>query len=366
MNENENKILNPTKSSSSGADVNSLALRTMEKDIKNIGNPNFNAEDFLDEGKESAESNRDFNASLNEKQISSPFLNNSQTAVDSQNDIAKINIDTGKKLEPKIEKTPLPQNSHSDFNLGKIAFFGAVVFLILAGAATGYYYIINREKGIDTSAILVPQESIAPVETPIDETAVPTEEETPVQEEFNLDKPNFLVIETLAGEKVKTQQVIKDTLQKMQSLKNYGLLEFVPSDKNFTALTFQDFSQKLGITLPAPIMNALKPGFSIYASITENNETSLAFIVEIKDEKQLSTLMVKEEMKLTKEIEPLFLGKTYQDNGKAFLINLYKSISIKYHNLSPDGSLAVDWAILKGKLLIATSKSITLGLVDEL
>lgn len=365
MLEDQNKIINSIKIQSDDVDVNTLSLRTMEKDLKNIGSPNFNAEDFIAEEEVNALKKNPV-ANLSERQQTSPFLNDPQMAVDNQNNLAKIRIETGKKLEPEPGKKALSGENHSEFSLAKIVLFGTAIFLILAGAAIGYYFIINREKSSDTATISNPEETAKPIETSSEETSLPAEEETVIQEKFNLDKPNFLVIESIAGEKTKTQEIIKDKLQKMKESKTYGLVEFVPTDKNFTPLTFQDFSQKIGLSLPLAITNNLKPAFSLFASNTETDEFSLALVIESKDAKQLPSLLAKEEARITKELDPLFLGKSYQDDSKPFLTNLYKNISLKYHNLSPAGSLSIDYAVLKGKLLLTTSKSIALSLVDRM
>lgn len=383
MFDNQNKNFNSIKTQTDSVDVSNLPLRTMEKDLKNINNPAFNASDFMPEGdspvkKEAIESN------LSEKQKTSPFL-----APPTVNPAPKIQSNPPKTPAP-IEKNieaPVAKDQGKKFDLKKVGLFAGGIFVVLFGIISGYYLITSRSSKTQPVATqpAVPSSPVSPIittqpaanNTPAENnsTAVnnpdannPEQNPATEQVKINSDKPNFLVIGPEAKEKIAIQNIIKKKIEEVKTTKIYTPIEFVLTDASFAPLTFQNFFQKIGLTLPSSITDSLKPTFSLFIYNTDKNQASLGLLIDAKDGQAatLKPLLSKEEPQLLKELDSLFLGTSYQANGVSFSTNNYKNTDVRFHNIQLDASMAIDYTILNNKFMLATSKSAALSLVDKL
>lgn len=367
---NQNKNFNSTKTSTDSIDIAALPLRTMEKDLKNINDPNFNASDFIPE-EENVVKKEIFESNLSEKQKTSPFLNSSQSKplAEIQNNPFK----TAAMVKKNVAPPQAGNEKERQFDLKKVAFFAGAIFTVLAGVAAAYYFLMIRNANTETAKI--PEVSspvpIPPVENNIPLNNPPNTNETEQnanteQEKINSDKPNFLVVDPQITDKAAIQEIIKKKIEEVKSAKVYTPVEFVLTDNTFAPLNFQDFSKNIGLTFPAGITDNFKTTFSLFINNTEKDQMGIAILADIKDGTALKSLLAKEEPQLVKEADPLFLGKTYQTKGIPFLTNNYKNTEIRYHNIQPGGSMALDYAILNNQLMIATSKSSALNLVDKI
>lgn len=382
MFDSQNKNFNSIKTQPDNFNASALPLRTMEKDLRNIDDPSFDAGNFITE-EESPVKKEVFGSNLSEKQKTSPFLNPSlpKSAIQPQNDKFK-------SMAP-IEKDIIVQAENEkevNFDIKKVALFASAIFVVLAGIATAYYFITNRNTGPSevseapavSAPVITPPAVTSPVtnspeKTSTDETTnISVSTETPAantnndQTKINSAKPNFLVIDSQIKDKAAIQEVLRKKIEEVKTAKIYTPVEFVLTDKSFTPLIFQDFSQRIGLTFPKSITDNFKTTFSIFISNTEKNQVGLAVFVDIKDEKTIKPLLSNEEPQLVKELDSLFLGKTYQDKGVLYFINNYKNTEVRYHNIQLDGSMSIDYAILNSKLMLATSKSATLNILDKI
>lgn len=368
MFDSQNKNFNSIKTQTDSMDIAALPLRTMEKDLKNMNDPNFSASDFMPE-EESIAKKEIFESNLSEKQKTSPFLNSSQPKplVEIQNNPSK----TAAMVEKNVA-SQIGNEKERQFDLKKVAFFAGAIFIVLLGVATAYYFLMIRSTNTETK---IPEVSspvpFPPVEnnTPLNSTPNTNETEQNAiteQEKINSDKPNFLIIDPQVKEKAAIQEIIKKKLEEVKAAEIYTPVEFVLTDKTFAPLNFQDFSKNIGLTFPAGITDNFKTTFSLFISNTEKDQMGIAILVDVKDIATLKALLAKEEPQLVKEADPLFLGKIYQTKGIPFLTNNYKQIEVRYHNIQLEGTMAFDYAILNNQLMIATSKSSALSLVDKI
>ncbi len=362
---NQNKNFNSIKEEIVGADASTLPIRTMEKDLKDIKNSNFSKNEFIP-NEESAAKREVFQSSLSEKQKTSPFMNSSpaSTPVEIRNNPSRIVPPIEKDIVIEAEK-----ESESSSGFGKIFGYIALFAILLAGAGGAYYFIMIKDS---SAPVITPEISTPlPIETAEPEPSVSNitpEEAIPnnVQGKFNLDKPNFLIIEPPTADKAAIQAIIKKTLYEVSTEKIYTPIEFVLTDNNFAPLSFQDFSKNFGLAFSSGLNDSLKGTFSLFVSNTANGEAGIALFIDIKEGVSLNPILLKEEALLVKEATSLFLGTPIQTKGTPFLANRYKNTEIRYFNIQPSGSMAIDYAILNNKLMIATSKTATLNIIDKI
>jgi hypothetical protein len=363
MFDNQNKNFNSIKTQVDSVDVNTLPIRTMEKDLKNINDPNFNAGDFATR-EDTPAKKESFESSLSEKQKTSPFLNPAQPKKESP--IINASASLPKSIAPS-EKIPSVREKEVELDVKKVAMFAGAIFIVLAGIATGYYFMVGRSAKNEITTI--PEVSSAnPVSS---ETNTPTNIVNPSsdntsennavvaaeeQKSINTDKPNFLIVDTQVKDSSSIQEIIRKKIEDVKAAKIYAPTEFILTDKTFAPLAFQDFSQKIGLSLPANIIGNFKTTFSLFINNTEKNQTDIALLIDVKEDQSaksaLSALLSKEEPQLVKELDFLFLGKPHKTKGVPFFTNNYKNTEIRYHNIQPGGLVAIDYAILKTKLLL--------------
>lgn len=263
----------------------------------------------------------------------------------------------------KIEETPK--------NKGKMNVFvyAIIVLLIVSVGVAGYF--VWDSKYIDVNNIITQGDSEQPnIFTEEPEIVVDGESDSEEnnEEESDIiefsDKVNFLTVTTAELSESGLKNAINKKFLEMNNFSG-NLLEFILVDDDNNPITFSEFASTFGITLPAVTATQLTEDFSLYL-YKNGMEEKIGIAIKATSENSLSVDLIKEESSLLKGMMPLFLGSVAEDElaDKVFNDSTYASTEIRFTNLN--NSSSVDYTIVNGYLLFATSKDSGRTIIDKI
>lgn len=371
----------PSPAPAGNLSLESIPIRTMKDDLKNIGTPNCNPNTPpMPSGPTKPAGNMPPMAS--EKQKTSPFLA-------PKSNIAPISAIKSPVYTPSMQPVSQPRpmtgpapvanpfqrtinpmaaqgnvgvnvsQPESHLSLKKTFLIGGIIFIVLAGAAGGYYWWMTRQ-----------QAPVAVEPTPTEPTPVETPEaqpETPpvITPVFSIDKPNYLALDIKTADAAKIKAEIKDRTDKLVASEIKTPIEFIVSDENFNPTTFKDFAGKFGLKLSARLLANLEDKFSLFI-YNDNGVAKLGLVLDAKNEKTAKTQLTQEEATLITKLTPLYLDSAFTIKDKKFASSQYGELVIRYNNLVSTSELSLDYALFGKKLLIGTSKMTLRSIYDYL
>ncbi|HBP00841.1 MAG TPA: hypothetical protein DD454_01305 [Candidatus Moranbacteria bacterium] len=235
---------------------------------------------------------------------------------------------------------------------------------MLSAIGAGGYYAWKNNLFSTKGTPVDENEEIAPE----NETIPPEEEQitiTPISEKYSSEKPNFLSIniETSSPEDIK--RVISDTANELSGLQSKSPFEFIITDSNNNPIAFPIFSIASNLNLSSELLINLEEQFSFYIH-NDQGGPRIVMAIEIKNGKEVSAEMLREEPTLLDTLSFLFLPEKPTTTKTTFQSSVYDGIDIRFVNFNADGSLSIDYTIYDNKLIIATSKSSMRSVIDKI
>lgn len=286
---------------------------------------------------------------------------------DSKNPSTKKDVDELQRVDDEKvnnkEKEPLSIRSKTSDILTYVIMVVLVVAIGVGGYFAwnlGYINIDSIIPGKDDSS----QEGTVAVN---ENTSTKTEENNNTNNEsagsFS-DKVNLLAVSDNDFDIDGLKYIFTKKFEEMKNF-NGNLLEFTLVDKDNNPIKFSDFSDALGMKLSASVASQLNDDdFSVY--LYKNGETEkVGIAIKTMDESKLKSDLLVEEANLVNGVSPLFLKDLTEDDlsGKIFSDGVYNDIEVRFVNLN--GSDSVDYAIIEGYLLFATSKDSGRAIMDK-
>lgn len=270
------------------------------------------------------------------------------------NDMRPIeNAPKNSQFQASIEKN---EGGESHSNFGKILIIVTTLLILAIIIAGGYYFWMTRMHSTQDSPIVT-------MPIPEDTTADPIAPQQ-ASSEFSESQANYLSIDISTMNATDIKDALKKYTDQVSQLKASGPIEFIVTDKMNNPVSFQDFSQKIGILLPQSILSQLGQAFSLYI-YTDNSYPRFGMAVLTKNNELLKIAMSQEEENLSQNLQAIFINTTYDlDNATPFSSSVYNGNQIRYTNILPAGNLSIDYTILNGQLIIGTSKFTERAIID--
>ncbi|MDR3559796.1 MAG: hypothetical protein P4L62_04800 [Candidatus Pacebacteria bacterium] len=316
--------------------IDKLSIHTMKKDLANplgayaVKNPAVVSQPVQTKNTERVSP---------QIKTSSPFL----TEAPSNN---KISV--AKKASEPIENKILIKNPGS-----KHIFPVIVIVLIVSLAVGGGYYFWKTRVAPSWSAKKSASQN---QEASAGAATLPA---------IATDKPNYLSIDTKNPDASAIKKTLADYAGKVTQTKTVTPVAFIVTDAQNNPISFQDFAQAVGLTLPQSLTAQLGPGFTLYM-YNDAGKTRIGLATAEKNDAQLAAALIQEESNLPKDIEPLFLASSYTLNNRSFGSSTYNGIPIRYNNIISPDNLSVDYTIYQNQWLIGTTELTLRSTVDLL
>lgn len=313
-------------------DYQSLPVHTMKDDLHDILNPQAAAKN--------AENEKILSVNTPEKsgESISPFL--------SQENWGK---NTVKILENPAENQEKKPSGETKFK--KIILASVITFVVLAiGIGSYYFWVMRTSKVAENNSASLPE--------------VPKEENLPNKNLF-ADKPNYINAD-ISDSSLSLKEILDPYIQKVARMETKTPVEFIITDIESKNIKFQVFAEKAGIKLPQGIINLLEPDFGLFIYNDQGNIRIGLKVSAINslDTAPLSSEILKEEVNLTTDLEPIFLSLPYTLENKNFGQSNYKNIGIRYNNIISPTDLSIDYALYDGKWLVGTTKMTLRAMID--
>lgn len=354
MFDKQNKSFGQITNQKKTVNIDEIPIRTMEKDMKN---PQA-AETFFENEPSPAKQGSEMmqkTPRLSEKEKTSPFLrqqsgpsgqrppeNPQRENIQVQS--APIDIDRPEKL------------GESHLNFGKMSLIALLVFVLILASVSGYYFFMTRNTTEDISG----NEDVVATDEPATEEE--TTEEEISQGQINLDKPNYLIVNSTSPSVAGTQLALKNKFDEVSALSPENPVEFIPTDEDFSPLSFSEVGKKLSLELPQGLADG-----QLLEPIIYIDTNGMALVAKSSDTASLRTVLRNNESRLLKGMESFFWNSnvdTYA--GKIFDSAGFQGADIRYLNISDDGRIALDYAFLEDYLIIANSKETAFSVITAL
>lgn len=223
--------------------------------------------------------------------------------------------------------------------------FILIIIIILLSGAGFYYlkYIKGPEKpGVETPASLFQTESTEVI-------SIKEGKESALSNQLKKKIERFQEEDLPTGEAGTFRRIL---VKKISKEKDYFL-------------SFKEFIEILGINLPINILENLGDSYTFFLySQKEGVRSGLVIGAENIDNLKIS-LRNWEEL-LSWDLKPMFFGaETGGLITENFQDGIYKGVNIRYLNFS-DFSFAIDYAVVRNYLIIATSKESMRGVIDRI
>ncbi len=174
--------------------------------------------------------------------------------------------------------------------------------------------------------------------------------------EFSIDKANYLSLDFNKDNKEQILSTLQKYVKKIAILKTTAPIEFVLTNSQNNPISFQDFAQKVNLTLSKNLIDQLGANFSLFIYNDDGN-VRLGLAVATNNSQEVKNLLSKEENNLPQEIQFLFLGKdTSGLKGALFSLGKYQGLNIRYYNVVSPEVLSVDYTVYKDQWLVGTTK----------
>ena len=252
-------------------------------------------------------------------------------------------------------------------------FLLAALFLIIALAIGGlsFYYYKNIRQGSEIEVSTEVSEQVQEQEASENEVVVENnitddqiEEALPGQEEtaevFSLEKPNFLILD----ENFQAKEVLKQYAKKIVEQSDKSLIEFIPVNVDYEPVTLEGFFGALNTPLYSEISSSLnmEKDFSLFF-YNDDQGARLGIVIPLSEG---NISIEKYESQLASDFNSLLLDETKKETSTSFEKTTHKDILLSYTNFEEKGALSLDYFVASNNLVLATSKNISLDLVDLL
>lgn len=235
-------------------------------------------------------------------------------------------------------------------------FIGVIVFVLVAGAlGGGYYFYFMRANGVE--------------EEVVEEVAEEVPEEEIVEEvfDYSLTMPNYLNVDVENVTIDVVNDKISEIFEKFPS-GEVGPFEFVLADENYANVTLEKFASIGGIKLPETVVANLGNSFSLFL-YKDKGEERVAIAIGFSNESQddLKTALLSVENELPGVVPDFFApGVGDVEEGFKFSDSSYMGVDIRYLNVDQENLLSVDYALVNGYLVIATSKDSMRNVIERI
>lgn len=289
----------------------------------------------------------------------SPFLEKADLApiVSASQEKSKESLAGGKVPKQEMSGSSKPSASKKVF-----VFFIILLSLIALGFGSYYFWLIRGEK---TEILSEESPTANPVSNPIEESASPT---AIVEPEIKTEeiKENVIVLDLENSNSAKIKTEIRNQIEKLPRESFNKPVEFKFRDLQNNSLNFSLFAKKSGLAFSQNLLNYLGESFSLFA-FNDGSNLGTGLIIESKNDPLLTQEMLKEEAALPKHLDVLFLPDVPSKTTKVSFSNFtYKDISLRYFNLISQEKLSIDYAIVKNKFLVGTTRNTFIALCDWL
>lgn len=264
------------------------------------------------------------------------------------------------------EKPPLqPEMAHPSgkFDLKKVFVFSIIVLSAIAlGVGSYYFWLIGGE---DSEPQTTEPALTVPAPLPVAEPEPPA---VVIEPEIKIEQPkeNTIVLDLASSTPAKIKTEIKNQIEKLPAESFAKPVEFKLRDPQNNLINFSSFAGKSGIAFAQNLSAYLGESFSLFAF---HNGSTLAtgLIIESKNDSILTQELLKREAVFPKELDVLFLIPAPATTKDTSFSNFtYKDVTLRYFNLISPEKLTIDYAVVKNKLIIGTTKATHLALYDWL
>lgn len=251
-----------------------------------------------------------------------------------------------------------------------MAVLGALILTFVVGEI--WWFFLREEPSIvTTQELLPPPQELQPLLPPEEMVAVEPEGSTASVNLLNYDR-----VETLGPTDLAASVggiVANGELVKIKIIDELTAETIIP--------TLDDIIGVLKIKIPAAVVQNLTEEFEIFGfggNAFDQNECArakntspncwgprLGLAVKATDSASLAAALRSWEKTMTADLKPLVLAKTGTAATSVFQTGTYKNATIRYKNL-PLNTITVEYALVDGTLIIATSKSAILKAIDGL
>lgn len=252
---------------------------------------------------------------------------------------------------PKETQPKEPQKEHP--GIGRAIIIAVVLFIVIIAGGGGYYFWMTR---------MATEPSQAPIELMPEPPVIPEPPIAPMPT-FSKNSPNYLSIDIENSDTQTVQTTLNDYADKINETDEIAVFEFLITDSNNNPVSFQDFSQKFGLTLSQNILSNLGSNFSFFI-YNYGDKTRFGLSVDSLDNSQLKNFILTEEKNLIQGLEPLFNNLAYTASDILFVDTTYQEAAIRFFNISSPEELSVDYSIHNNQLIIATTKTAMFSIID--
>jgi hypothetical protein len=330
------KEQSPKASENPSVDESSLVIHTMKDDLESLKNPNY---------QKTNPTPTPTNLPIDKKE--EPFLSQSNW--------------NEKKADFQKDKQVLEKSTNEKSGIiGKLLIWGLVIFIFLAIGSGGYYFWLTRSQK-QTKTDNIPA-------IPVTNTNTSTEEQTQTQntEEFSTVSPNYLSVDIENTDSTGLKNALKNYTDKVVASGSNKPTEFLITDSQNNPVSFQVFSQRLGLTLPANILSAIAPDFSFFI-YNDNGNGRFGLNLKISgNTNQFKTNLTKAEQDLTLSLKPFYVPTDFTLNNAPFKSSTYSGNAIRYLNINSPQPLSVDYTIKDSQWIIGTSQMTLHSILDYL
>lgn len=269
----------------------------------------------------------------------------------------KVTAPAPEKIAPEQIReviTESPINKSPSANKIVLGVIIALIIIIL-GVGGYYFWMVNQQPSI---SLTEPSEETKPLDEP-----TVTIIDQPIEEQYSIDKPNFLAIDLtqLSAEEIK-QQII-DTANKIKSTNN--AYEFIVVDINNNPISFPIFATAAKLEIKPALLSSLAEKFSLYI-YRENDQARIGLLIDINNKDVLVKEILPQEETFVTDAAFLFLETAPEDKNTKFDNSTYGAHNIRFVNLNEQRTLSIDYTITETQLIIATSKNTMRSILDKL
>ncbi len=228
----------------------------------------------------------------------------------------------------------------------------AAVLLVVVAAAIAIY--LNRVRS-DVADIPVEANQTV-VEGPSIADSLPIE--TPMDGKYSLSGANYLQFDTDSTETTAAMiaAVLDETESGVLSMAAASPVEFLVRDQNNNPIAFSRFAYLLDLKLPEEIVAGIDESFSI-SFVVDGTSVRRALSFHVRDASSFGESVKKNEATLPLLLKPLLYGGTRSvPSAATFRDGSFGTVPTRYSVLDVAGSHSFDYALMKDRWIIGTSK----------
>lgn len=239
-------------------------------------------------------------------------------------------------------------------NVGKLIAAVLVILMISALGVSGYYFWNPRSLNPEPA-----------VKIPVEPTPESTPEPTPTPApKFTTEKANTFSIDLTSASPADMQTSLSGLIEEVKKENLSGSVEFILADKDSNPVTFQNFSQKLGLGFSKNLISSLDKNFSLFV-FNDSGNYRLGLAIDYKKGFDLKKLMQTEEPTLLAKLKPLFLNIQYVPvKNMRFSESAYGKLPVRFENIVSPEYLSIDYIVGVDKLFIGTTKMTARAIAD--